>query len=328
MLKKLLAVLQELARQLQELIPFDRGSNHFYLKVLLTLLILCKSIQVYQSRPMKFYYNSDHRLMKAFLEKSRIRQTVFRPHFLLLWHATQTFVYCVAELLSQRFLHEKFDDEFIKTADGGTVGIAWAYDKGTKSGRPTGKRGQKPILLLCPGLGGGIYNLYTTALMRYARRRGYKVGTVYFRCTEGIPVTSPKLNYAGSWDDLKVVVEHVHNKYILDKQTGQKKTRMYAFGCSLGAIILALYMAFEGDRATKYLDGAVLYATPWNTRDGFDFFCNNFYGLYSWAIGVNLNRDIRDKVLPRMKHLLSEEDYDYYKQTLDTNTTGLPVLDS
>ena len=139
---------------------------------------------------------------------------------------------------------------------------------------------------------------------------------------------SPKLNYAGSWDDLKVVVEHVHNKYILDKQTGQKKTRMYAFGCSLGAIILALYMALEGDRATRYLDGAVLYATPWNTRDGFDFFCNNFYGLYSWAIGVNLNRDIRDKVLPRMKHLLSEEDYDYYKQTLDANTTGLPVLDS
>lgn len=103
---------------------------------------------------------------------------------------------------------------------------------------------------------------------------------------------------------------------------------MYAFGCSLGAIILALYMALEGDRATRYLDGAVLYATPWNARDGFDFFCNNFYGLYSWAIGVNLNRDIRDKVLPRMKHLLSEEDYDYYKQTLDTNTTGLPVLDS
>lgn len=81
-------------------------------------------------------------------------------------------------------MHEPFDDEFVKTADGGTVGIAWAYDKGTKNGRPTGKRDQKPILLLCPGLGGGIYNMYTWALLRYARRRGYKVGTVYFRCTE------------------------------------------------------------------------------------------------------------------------------------------------
>ena len=87
----------------------------------------------------------------------------------------------IIEFLSQQFLHEEFDNDFTKCADGGTVGIAWAYDK--DGGRPTGKRGQKPILLLCPGLGGGIDNLYTTAMLRYARTRGYKVGTIYFRCT-------------------------------------------------------------------------------------------------------------------------------------------------
>ena len=197
------------------IIPFDRASsNYFYLKVLLTILILCKSIQVYQCRPTKFYYNANNRIMKEFMENSKVKKMIFRPHFLLLWHAAQTFWYMILEAIDQQFRSEKSDDEFTKCADGGTVGIAWAFDK--DGGRPTGKRGQRPILLLAPGLGGGIDNLYTTALLRYARKRGYKVGTVYFRCTQGIPVTSPKLNYAGAWEDFKVVVEHVHNKYAVD----------------------------------------------------------------------------------------------------------------
>ena len=45
----------------------------------------------------------------------------------------------VLEFLAQQFLYEKFDDDFTKCEDGGTVGIAWAYDK--DGGRPTGKRG-------------------------------------------------------------------------------------------------------------------------------------------------------------------------------------------
>lgn len=102
---------------------------------------------------------------------------------------------------------------------------------------------------------------------------------------------------------------------------------MYAFGCSLGSVILGLYLAFEGERATQYLDGAVLYATPWNTRDGFEYFTKNFFGFYSWVIGIKLNMDLRSLVLPKMKHLLSEEDYEYYKQVMDQNKIGLPVLD-
>ena len=77
--------------------------------------------------------------MTEFMEKSKIRKMIFRPHFLLLYHAMQTLLYCIIEVLAQRFKYEKFDDEFIKCPDGGTVGVAWAYDK--DGGRPTGKRG-------------------------------------------------------------------------------------------------------------------------------------------------------------------------------------------
>ena len=103
-------------------------------------------------------------------------------------------------------------------------------------------------------------------------------------------------------------------------------TSTYAFGCSLGGIILALYGAFEGQRATKYLDGMVLYATPWNTRDGFEFFKNTFFGLYSYAVGINLNH-ITKKILPKIKQFLPEDEYNQYKHCVDNNKIGLPVLD-
>ena len=250
----------------------------------------------------------------------------FRPHFLLLWHVPQTFVYLLVELFHQTFRPIKTEDEFFTCPDGGTVGIAWSYcQDGT--GKPNGKHGQKPILLLAPGLGGRIDNLYTTAILVYARTRGYKVGTMYFRCCQGIPITSTKLNCAASWPDVRTIVENVYSRYVEDQKAGEKKTRLYAFGCSLGGITLGLYAGFDAEEAAKRLDGMVLYATPWNTREGCRYFRENFFGLYSYVIGIKLNEDIRKLVLPKMKHLMSEEQYQEYKEILDTNKRGLPHLD-
>ena len=98
--------------------------------------------------------------------------------------------------------------------DGGTLGIDWAFDKEDKekkSGKPNSK---KPILLMAPGLGGASDNMYTTAMLREARKTGFKVGTINFRGADKLPITSGTINYAGAWEDLKFVIEHVHNKYI------------------------------------------------------------------------------------------------------------------
>ena len=153
------------------------------------------------------------------------------------------------------------------------------------------------------------------------------MGTVYFRCSEGIPITSPKVNYAGAWEDLKHIIEYVNKKYVTDPETGKKKTSLYAFGCSLGALILGLYAGYDADKASEILDGIVLYATPWNTREGWKSFRENFFGLYSWVIGTKLSMDVRDKILPEMKSMLTQEDYRAYKEGLDTNKKGLVGLD-
>ena len=87
---------------------------------------------------------------------------------------------------------------------------------------------------------------------------------------------------------------------------------MYAYGCSLGANILALYLIKEGSNANKIIDGAALYGTPWSAIKGGEYFFNHSFGLYNKVIGLNLSETIRKVQMPAMKPYLSEEDYAYY----------------
>lgn len=108
---------------------------------------------------------------------------------------------------------------------------------------------------------------------------------------DNIPLTTPKLNYSGSWTDVQAVVEHVHRKYVLlDEKTGRRKTQLYIFGVSLGANQLGLYLINGGKEAAKMLDGAVLYGTPWNILIGWKYFYENMFGLYTYVIGMCLNQ--------------------------------------
>ena len=65
-----------------------------------------------------------------------------------------------------------------------------------------------------------------------AEKAGFKVGTILLRNAVGLPITSNKLNYSCSWPDVKVVIENVYDKYVLDKATEKKLTTFYAYGVS------------------------------------------------------------------------------------------------
>lgn len=168
------------------------------------------------------------------------------------------------------------------------MGINWTCPKGSKNGRPTEKDKDKPILLIAPGLGGASTNLYSTGMNVAAYRQGYTVGTIIFRGGDGIPITSGKISYSGCWEDAKEVLEYAHNKYV-------KKgcaTRMYAFGSSLGAQVLGLYMLHEGENARKIIDGCVLFGTPWSTTKSSNWFYESQW-MYSMIIGMNVSEKLR-----------------------------------
>ena len=75
-----------------------------------------------------------------------------------------------------------------------------------------------------------------------ARKAGFKVCTMLFRGADGIPITSGKLSHSGAWRDAEYAFEYINKTYVLDSKTGKKATRLYAYGVSLGANILGLYL--------------------------------------------------------------------------------------
>lgn len=170
---------------------------------------------------------------------------------------------------------DKFERELLTLSDGGTLGLDW--DGGIPD--PHAEK-RYPILVIAPGLGGGSHNMYSLGMLWIARAAGFKVVTVLFRGAESVPITTPLLSYSGSWRDIRFAIEYVQKTYAVDPKTGRKATRVYAYGVSLGANILGLYLGNEGQAATKVLDGAMLYASPWSIAKGAEFFYGNFFGLY------------------------------------------------
>jgi hypothetical protein len=46
------------------------------------------------------------------------------------------------------------------------------------------------------------------------------------------------------------------------------------------------------------LDGAGLYACPFDLKGGKKFFDTNCFGLYSWVVGINLSSNLGKYALP------------------------------
>ena len=160
-----------------------------------------------------------------------------------------------------------------------------------------------------PGLSGGNHNWYTVSVLLVAYLQGYKCGTVLFRCAADIPITSAKLSCSAASDDCKAICQYTYKKYVLD-ENGKPQTRFYTYGCSLGAIILALYLTEAGERKEPTgIDGAVVLSTPWDLNAGKDWFFKGYKGIWAWLVGMNLSQDILKFQLPKMKRYMTQEEY-------------------
>ena len=194
---------------------FDKNAlesitENFLFKLACSVLIICFTIRWMQSSPLTFHCNNKHKVLLEFLDKSNIRNMIYRPHFLCLYHIGQSLIYIICQNIYLFRDPTPFENELFLMPDGGTIGVSWCVHNGI--GKP--KRGKEPILLMAPGLGGSIYNMYIMTLLTYAKTRGFKIGVIRFRNANGVPVTSNKLNYSGSYEEVRVAVDYVYNKYV------------------------------------------------------------------------------------------------------------------
>ena len=141
------------------------------------------------------------------------------------------------ETLTKVLVKLEYDRELLVLKDGGTVGVYWNVD-GKGVGRPV-IGDKRPILLLYPGISGCHKNLYTLCLVWEAWKHGFYCGTVVFVGAEvdDLPMTGIRCNSAVAWDDATYITNHVHQKYCVHEK--QKTRKLYAYGVSLGAQLLA-----------------------------------------------------------------------------------------
>ena len=149
-------------------------------------------------------------------------------------------IFILYEAFNQVVFAEKFDREFVTLPDGGTMGFDWDGGIPDPNVEP-----EKPILALVPGVAGDSDNMYQIALIRELRKE-FKCVTILLRGAKGVRITSGLLNHPGSWEDIKFCVELLSEKYVKDPKTKQRRTRLYTYGCSMGATILGLYLVHEG----------------------------------------------------------------------------------
>lgn len=217
------------------------------------------------------------------MEKSKIAKLSFEPYLFGPTAVSQGIFYMIQETINKMTCADKFAREILTLPDGGTVAIDWDGSIPDPNKKP-----DKPILVICPGLGGDSRNLYSTALVRAARLR-FKVATILYRGADGIPITTPKLSYFGMWKDIDFVMNHVDTNYVRDSVTKEKLTRLYSYGVSLGGQVLLMYLGKAGKRAKEVLDGASVFSAIWHTKTNSHWFKTHAFGFYNFLVGMTLN---------------------------------------
>lgn len=107
---------------------------------------------------------------------------------------------------------------------------------------------------------------------------------VNFRGTSGVPLTSGKFYCSASWEDMKEPIDYIYKKYCSGQEEYAKRN-LYAYGVSMGANALCLYLVMEG--AKSPLSGAVLYSSPFSLEKDIPFFKSSLFGFYNFAMGFN-----------------------------------------
>lgn len=135
-------------------------------------------------------------------------------------------------------------------------------------------------------------NLYVYSMIKSATQEGYKCVVINFRGSAGVPLTSGKIYWFNSWQDLKEPIDYIHQKYcctvsLKSSQTSKKNQirGLYAYAVSLGGGILGLYLVKEGEKSP--LNGVCGFGTPYALGQNVEFFRNTGFRFYDLTMGFN-----------------------------------------
>lgn len=144
----------------------------------------------------------------------------------------------------QKCVPVNYKREILKTQDGGLLAIDWNNLEDSKN---------KLILLILPGLTGCSKDNYVTHFVDKAKKNGCKAVVMNYRGIE-VELMTPRTYCATNYEDLHLVVNHVHNRY--------KDHKIMAVGVSLGGIKLGGYLAKHSNDV--HISYAMIVSAPFN----------------------------------------------------------------
>lgn len=121
-------------------------------------------------------------------------------------------------------------------------------------------------------------------MAKEASQAGFKVVVINFRGAAGVPLTNGVIQWLGSWTDVKEPIDYIHRTYCLTQGGGEIRN-LHAYGVSVGASLLALYLENEGDRSP--LKGACAFAPFYCQEENIPFFKSSAMRFYDFSIGFN-----------------------------------------
>ena len=151
--------------------------------------------------------------------------------------------------------------ELLRLADGGQVGLDWfpmssndraryarqvrdLQRQGVAVPAPAASEEERPIVVVCHGLNGGSNENYirhfARALQQDPRLRGCRVVVMVARGLGGVPMLTPTPYNAGSTDDVRAAIAHLHARY--------PRAPLLLAGFSLGANVACRYVCEERGR--------------------------------------------------------------------------------
>ncbi|KAG8633387.1 hypothetical protein MANES_18G099500v8 [Manihot esculenta] len=148
-------------------------------------------------------------------------------------------------------------------SDGGTIALDWLTHSDVSGGsflmnNAISKEDKIPIVVVIPGLSSDSAAAYIKHFAFSTAKRGLNVVVCNHRGLGGVSITSDCFYNAGWTEDIRVVINYLHNEY--------PSAPLFAVGTSIGANILVKYLGEDGERT--HVAGAVAICNPWDLMIG------------------------------------------------------------
>lgn len=176
----------------------------------------------------------------------------------------------------------------------------------------TWDKDDKPIIIISPGLAGGINEPQIRAVCETLFEKGFNVLVLNSRGCCRSKTTTPHLFSGLHTDDMRMLVNVLHKKF--------PQKQIHLAGFSFGGVIIANYLAQEG--SNSIITSAITVSSPWNLLNSCGALNSTWAGRHFFqpSIIFFLNRLIKNNMqtLKQVPELFNEEEFNKVKKTFKT----------